>query len=199
LGRRDVLHGLGEHLENRSLRLGAHLAESIRFILVFQEALDFGHERLRWLQLRLFDNLALPLDCLPVVSRLERYDAPPTTYLFSEPIEFAAQIDASDGRFLSNLVARFLRGVGCGMATLTADHFTGIRGLYQPPSLRPDVRPDVAADAFRRAFFDRQILMQDRLAINVSTLVPRRKGLVSLSLCMICNRCVRGTQKLPHR
>ena len=43
------------------------------------------------------------------------------------------------------------------MAALTADRFRGIRGLYQPPSLRRDARLDHAADALRRSFFDWQI------------------------------------------
>ena len=106
------------------------------------------------------------------------------------------------GRFLSRRTVPSGRWI-VGMATLTADRFTGIRGLYRPPSLRRDARLDLAADALRRAFFDRQIVMQDRLAINVSTLEPRRKSLVSLSRCMIwqslCMRAAEVTASVNRR
>ena len=60
---RNVLHAFGEHSENRGFRLCAHFAEAIRLELVFQKALDFGHECLHKgaLTTRFHFRLVLPM------------------------------------------------------------------------------------------------------------------------------------------
>jgi hypothetical protein len=94
--RRSVLHALGEDAETGSLTLRAHLAVPVRLVLVFQETLELGSERLRGLQLGTVHDFPRTLNGRNVIFRFKRDEAPTAVYLFGEPVSVAAQIDAFD-------------------------------------------------------------------------------------------------------